>query len=76
MPEQAGKVVTFAHADDWVGMYVNGNLVYSGHSMNPSMVLDQIGIEHRHREYTPEQMEDMGLDFPATWEELPDAEEW
>ncbi len=36
--------VVFAYASDWMGMYVNGKLVFENHSICPDEALEALGI--------------------------------
>lgn len=42
------KTIIIAYDDegDWMGVYLDGDLVYQGHSISPSMLLSVIGQTH------------------------------
>ena len=50
---------------DWEGIYVDGKLIDEGHSLDPRMVLDAVGVQYDHRETNlkmgslPENLEDV-----------------
>lgn len=39
------KEIVIAHADDWVGIYVNGILVAEGHCFNEEELLNHVGVK-------------------------------
>lgn len=69
--------VVFVNADDWVGMYIGGQLVMEGHSFDPQRVAEKLGWETRsiwadtfltNRGSCPELLETVVADEPGdTW---------
>lgn len=58
--------IAIVTADDWVGVYKDGQLVFSGHSVSLREGLRCLGIEHRSWEQEPPE----GCDYPQTLAEL------
>lgn len=48
-------MLTIRHADsgDWIGVYIDGRLVYQGHDIEPGHLLDLAGVEHREEHNVP-----------------------
>jgi len=49
--------IDFVYADDWIGMYLDGRLVFERHSMDEEDVLNALGVEyssHRAHDYLSE----------------------
>lgn len=66
---EATKAIVLVSNDegDWMGVYVGNDLVYQGHSIEPSRLLEIIGVSHtNYRDYS------MGDDshLPRTRDEL------
>lgn len=40
------KKITFVYADDWMGLYIDGELVRENHSLEPDDVLLELGIKY------------------------------
>lgn len=40
-------MITIVRADDWVGIYVDGELKTENHSLDEDDLLDVLGIEHK-----------------------------
>lgn len=38
------KTVTIVNADDWMGLYIDGELVYEGHSIEEETLLKYVGV--------------------------------
>lgn len=51
--------VHFVHSEggDWVGLYVDGELVFSDHSLTPEKVLTILGIPYTEEDISDEDME-------------------
>jgi hypothetical protein len=60
MPEIA---LVYAGSGDWVGIYVDGELVDEGHELAPESVLNAVGLDNH---------DQVGIDFnEAGWKKLP-----
>ena len=60
MPEIA---LVYAGSGDWVGIYVDGELVDEGHALAPESVLNAVGLDNHYQ---------VGIDFSeAGWKKLP-----
>ena len=45
--KKIGKNIVFICADDWEGMYINGELIAEGHSIEKNTVLTALSIEFK-----------------------------
>ena len=55
--------LVFASTGDWVGIYVDDELIEQGHSLEPEQVLNAIGLDNH---------DQVGIDFDqAGWRRLP-----
>lgn len=63
------QAIVIAHAeDDWMGVYKGGHLVYQGRQIEPSRLLQIIGISHTDYHGVPIEPGDL---FPRTLREVP-----
>jgi len=53
-------VLTTSESGDWIGLYINGELVGQDHSFTSTKLLSMLGVSHRNTV----------AGFPATFEEL------
>lgn len=56
--------ITIAQADDWIGVYINGELQAEGHSISTVELLEVLGVEHEQVSVDQEWIEDRG-NLPA-----------
>jgi hypothetical protein len=60
---------------DWIGLYEDGKLLYEGHSIDESKMLDLLGIKYRH--IGEIDCNEFGCRMPATFAELEGrGQEW
>lgn len=52
--------IVFVSGDDWEGMYLDGELVDEGHSLNVFKVLEKLGLAHEIRDLDSEWIEERG----------------
>lgn len=52
--------LNFVTADDWQGLYIDGNLVLEGHSLSIKSILDILNIKHHSVEVDDEWMQEEG----------------
>lgn len=64
----------FVYADDWMAVYVNGNIVYQGHSIDEYHLLDILGIKCNHTD-AYNQADETGS-FPEKFEDVIDDVKW
>lgn len=50
--------ITIVDGDDWMGIYLGENLIYQGHSISTSSLLDLLNIEHQSRDVDIEWLHD------------------
>jgi hypothetical protein len=65
--------IHIADADDWVGLYVDGKLVFQGHSLSATHLLDILKIPYSESEHSAgytNDIEALGGEFPNTIQEL------
>ena len=63
--------ITLAHADDWVGIYKDGKLIYEDHDIEPERLLKLFGIETKSRWVDDEWIcYDSGGHLPADIEDV------
>ena len=65
-------LVVSSTEDDWVGVYKSGDLVFQGHSVSGTQMLEALGIPYRERELDFE-AEDM-TSCPQSEKDLPKGE--
>lgn len=64
---------TIVDMDDWLGIYLDGKLVYEGHSITPGMLLSLLNIPHRRVGVTDEFSEELGGRCPSELSEIDTA---
>lgn len=52
-----GDKIEFVYLEDWVGLYINGELEYEGHSIDEMRLLDILGVSYDWQE----EYDDIGL---------------
>lgn len=65
--------ITLVHDEygDWVGVYVDGKLVYENHSIGDTMLLEEIGVDFTHFDVSGIWLEAQ-LGLPENLEEIPE----
>jgi hypothetical protein len=56
----ANDKITLVHADDWVGLYKNGELLCEGHSFSPYHIFEALEIDVDYIEADNEWMDKVG----------------
>lgn len=62
-------MLNIVRLDDWIGIYIDGGLVYEGHDIEETKLLDLAGVD----EYTYEWLENWDSDLgrlPEDFEEI------
>jgi hypothetical protein len=62
-------VLTTSESGDWIGLYINGELVGQDHSFTSTKLLSMLGVSHRNTVVSDDIMAHVA-GFPATFEEL------
>lgn len=61
------KDIAFVVAEDWMMLYIDGELVYNHHSIEPEQMLDILGIQYRYIGITRDALDN------AMWDRANDA---
>jgi hypothetical protein len=61
--------INIVDAEDWAGLYIDGNLIYEGHSLSAEDVLHFLQIPYDQR-WVDGDLEEFGNRLPKTFAEL------
>lgn len=56
----AEREIVIVDADDWAGLYIDGKLVYEGHSIDYRQVFKHLNIDYSRKEADFEWMDEVG----------------
>lgn len=64
------KDIRFVILDDWVAVYVDGNMKAQGHDLSARKILEILDIEYEKLYLETENLEEFGYTLPSKFEEL------